>query len=77
VRGATAAALVLMMLTGTVFLTCLSMLAVAVFRTINQLSAAANVGAMVLCGIGDALAPLSAMPTGAGPRSPQSGLLGA
>jgi ABC-2 type transport system permease protein len=65
-------ALALMMLTSTVFLTCLSMLAVAVFRTINQLSAAANVGAMVLCGIGGALAPLSVMPAWAQAVAPVS-----
>lgn len=54
-------ALVVMILATTVFLMALSMLCVAVFRTINQLSAAANVGAMILGGLGGALAPVSAM----------------
>lgn len=55
-------ALVVMALVTTLFLLALSMLCVAVFRTINQLSSAANVGAMVLGGLGGALAPVDALP---------------
>lgn len=71
--NASIAALVAMMLASTVFLLALSMMCVSVFRTINQLSAAANVGAMVVAGLGGALAPLSVMPTwaqGIAPASP-------
>lgn len=56
------AALATMILVTTVFLIALSMLCVAVFKTINQLSAAANVGAMILGGLGGALAPVSVLP---------------
>lgn len=66
------AALVVMLLVSTVFLVALSMLCVAVFRTINQLSAAANVGAMVLGGLGGALAPVSALPAWAQAIAPLS-----
>lgn len=56
----------------TVFLIALSMLCVAMFTTINQLSAAANVGAMVLGGLGGALAPISVLPTWAQAVAPFS-----
>jgi ABC-2 type transport system permease protein len=65
-------ALVIMMLASTIFLLALSMLCVSIFRTINQLSAAANVGAMVVAGLGGALAPLSVMPTWAREIAPIS-----
>lgn len=66
------AALATMMVVTTVFLVALSMLCVAVFRTINQLSAAANVGAMVLGGLGGALAPVSVLPPWAQAIAPLS-----
>ena len=56
------AALAIMIVVTTVFLIALSMLCVAMFKTINQLSAAANVGAMILGGLGGALAPVSTLP---------------
>lgn len=65
-------ALVAMIVTTTVFLVALSMLCVALFRTINQLSAAANVGAMILGGFGGALAPISALPDWAQTVAPLS-----
>lgn len=55
-------ALATLIVATTVFLVALSMLCVAFFTTINQLSAATNVGAMVLGGLGGALAPVSALP---------------
>lgn len=61
VRGSTMALAVMLVVTS-VFLLALSMLCVAVFRTINQLSAATNVGAMILGGMGGALAPVSTLP---------------
>lgn len=65
-------ALVAMMVASTVFLLALSMMCVSLFRTINQLSAAANVGAMAVAGLGGALAPLSAMPDWARAVAPLS-----
>lgn len=65
-------ALVIMLLATTVFLVALSMLCVALFRTINQLAALVNVGAMVLGGLGGALAPPSAMPAWARAVAPAS-----
>lgn len=55
-------ALAVMVISTSVFLLALSMLCVAAFRTINQLSAATNVGAMILGGLGGALAPVSTLP---------------
>lgn len=55
-------ALATMIVTMTVLLVALSMLCVAVFKTINQLSSATNVGAMILGGLGGALAPMSVLP---------------
>ena len=46
----------------TVFLVAMSMLFTAVFTTINQLGAAVNLAAMVLGGLGGALAPIEALP---------------
>ena len=71
IRGSVPA-LAVMILATTVFLIALSMLCVAVFTTINQLSAAANVGAMILGGLGGGrsggadhrLSPPPAPPTG-------------
>ena len=74
VRGSIAA-LGAMMLATTVFLVAISMLAVAMLRTVNQLSAAVNIGAMVLGGLGGALAPVSVLPAWAravAPFSPAS-----
>ena len=65
-------ALAAMMLTMTTFLVGLSLLCVAVFRTINQLSAAANVGGMAFAGLGGALAPMSVMPEWAQSIAPSS-----
>lgn len=65
-------ALAVMIVAMTVFLVALSMLCVAVFRTINQLSAAANVGAMILGGLGGALAPVSVLPSWAQTIAPAS-----
>jgi len=61
IRGSVVA-LGAMVLATTVFLIALSMLAVALFTTISQLSAATNVLAMILGGLGGALAPLSVLP---------------
>ncbi len=55
-------ALLAMMLASTVMLVAISMLAVAVFRSINQLSAATNVGAMLFGGLGGTIAPLDTLP---------------
>lgn len=66
------AALAAMIVATTVFLIALSMLCVAVFKTINQLSAAANVGAMILGGLGGALAPVSVLPAWAQTIAPAS-----
>lgn len=66
------AALAAMIVVTTVFLVALSMLCVAVFRTINQLTAAVNVGAMILGGLGGALAPVSVLPTWAQTIAPAS-----
>lgn len=65
-------ALATMILATTLFLIALSMLCVAIFKTINQLSAAANVGAMILGGLGGALAPLSTLPGWAQTVAPAS-----
>jgi ABC-2 type transport system permease protein len=65
-------ALAVMVLASTVFLVALSMLCVALLRTINQLAAIVNVGAMVLGGLGGALAPPSAMPAWAQAVAPAS-----
>ena len=65
-------ALAVMVAATTVFLIALSMLCVAVFTTINQLSAAANVGAMVLGGLGGAIAPVSVLPVWAQTIAPVS-----
>jgi len=51
-----------MMATATVFLIALSMLAVSFVRTANQMNAFVNMGAMVVAGIGGALAPLEVLP---------------
>lgn len=64
--------LAVMLVAATVFLVGLSMLCVAVFRTINQLMAAVNVGAMVVAGLGGALAPLSVLPGWARAVAPAS-----
>ena len=56
----------------TVFLVSLSMACVALFRTLNQLSAAVNVGAMVLGGLGGALAPVAVLPSWARAVAPLS-----
>lgn len=66
------AALATMIVVTTIFLMALSMLCVAVFTTINQLSAAANVGAMILGGLGGALAPVSVLPSWAQTIAPVS-----
>ncbi len=55
-------ALLVMAVTCTILLMALSMLAVAVFGSINQLSAATNVGAMILGGLGGAIAPVDTLP---------------
>jgi ABC-2 type transport system permease protein len=68
----TVPALVVMLLASTAFLVALSMLCVALLRTINQLAAIVNVGAMVLGGLGGALAPPSAMPAWAQAVAPAS-----
>lgn len=71
IRGSTTA-LAAMMLVTTIFLVALSMLAVAMLRTVNQLSAAVNIGAMVLGGLGGALAPVSVLPAWARAVAPLS-----
>lgn len=65
-------ALGLVILATSVFVVALSMLFVAVFRTINQLSSAVNVAAMVLGGLGGALAPVSVLPGWSQPLAPLS-----
>lgn len=71
IRGSLVA-LVAMMLATTVFLVAVSMACVAILRTVNQLSAAVNVGAMVLGGLGGALAPVSVLPAWARAVAPLS-----
>jgi ABC-2 type transport system permease protein len=61
VRGSVAG-VAIMIAVSTVFLVAMSMLFTAVFTTINQLGAAVNLAAMVLGGLGGALAPLEALP---------------
>ena len=71
VRGSMTA-LTAMVLATTTFLVAISMLAVAMLRTVNQLSAAVNIGAMVLGGLGGALAPVSVLPAWARAVAPLS-----
>ena len=56
------AGLGLMMLASIAVLVALSMLFTAVFRTVNQMMAVVNLAAMVLAGIGGALAPVEVLP---------------
>jgi ABC-2 type transport system permease protein len=51
-----------MIVVATVFLVAMSMLFTAVFTTMNQLNAVVNMAAMVLGGLGGALAPMEALP---------------
>ena len=71
VTGSVVALLVMIVLASLLVLA-LSMVCVAVFRTINQLSSAANVGAMVLAGLGGALAPVDVLPVWAQTIAPLS-----
>ncbi len=60
--GGSPIALVLLMVGYSVVVVSLILLATASFRTVNQLNALQNVGAMVLGGLGGALVPLSQLP---------------
>ena len=66
------AALFLMMLASTTMLISIAMLAVAVFRSINQLSAATNAGALLFGGLGGAIAPVETLPAWAQAIAPLS-----
>jgi ABC-2 type transport system permease protein len=61
VRGSVGG-IVIMIAAATVFLVALSMLFTAIFTTANQLNAVVNLAAMVLGGLGGALAPIEALP---------------
>ncbi len=62
----------LMMVVSIALLVALSMLYTAVLRTANQMNAAVNLGAMVLGGLGGALAPVDALPGWARAVAPAS-----
>lgn len=55
-------ALLAVMVASTVMLVAVSMAAIAMFRSINQLSAGTNVGAMLFGGLGGTLAPVDTLP---------------
>ena len=61
VRGSLAG-VAIMIAVATVFLVAMSMLFTAVFTSMNQLNAVVNMAAMVLGGLGGALAPIEALP---------------
>jgi ABC-2 type transport system permease protein len=71
VRGSLAGVAV-MMVVSTVLLVALSMLFVAISRTVNQLSAIVQMAAMVLPGLGGALAPVDVLPDWARTIAPLS-----
>jgi ABC-2 type transport system permease protein len=52
----------IMIAVSTVFVVAMSMLFTAIFTTMNQLNAVVNLAAMVLGGLGGALAPIEALP---------------
>jgi ABC-2 type transport system permease protein len=64
--------LALMMVVSVALLVALSMLYTSVLRTANQLNAAVNLGAMVLGGLGGALAPVDVLPGWARAIAPAS-----
>jgi ABC-2 type transport system permease protein len=61
-RGGSVFAVFLMMLAYSVCVVALIMLTTATFRTVNQVSAFQNVGAMAFGGLGGALVPVSQLP---------------
>lgn len=61
-NGGSALAVLLIMVAYAFCLITLILLATATFRTVNQLNAVQNVGAMVFGGLGGALMPLEALP---------------
>ncbi len=62
----------LMILVSIVLLVAFSILYTAILRTANQMNAAVNLGAMVLGGLGGALAPVDALPAWARAIAPAS-----
>jgi ABC-2 type transport system permease protein len=66
------AGLLVMMVASIAFLVAFSMLLVALLRTSNQLMAANNLAAMVLTGIGGAIAPVDVLPDWARAIAPAS-----